>query len=101
MDALGSSLASAPHLSGCRHLASAPGACARPAIVSRERCASAAPAVIRRSGGSSVTEKSAKISVPPSRPLLPSRFTGQLFQRLFRRRSEEHTSELQSPCNLV
>src|SRR5256885_9018342 len=30
-----------------------------------------------------------------------SRFAGQQIEALFKMRSEEHTSELQSPCNLV
>src|SRR2546426_8808524 len=40
-------------------------------------------------------------SPPPCRPTLPGSLMATLFGPPLSARSEEHTSELQSPCNLV
>src|SRR5688500_19910994 len=49
-----------------------------------------------------LSRKGAGPGAAPPRPRIPRHFAGsRQIARAARRRSEEHTSELQSPCNLV
>src|SRR5256885_10162091 len=57
--------------------------------------------ICRVGGPSPMIECGSSTSTTPSRPSLHNRFPRHVPDRNDPERSEEHTSELQSPCNLV